>query len=171
MEKKMQPPHSTAESRELLKSIIHFMRQKQQLSLQELIGIYTEVSPEEAIPVSIFSHDISPSESLCRFLKENRNLTFHDIAVLLNRDDRSVWTSYSRAARKSKQPLKPAADDIMIPLSIFQDRALSILEHVVSHLRTEHNLSNSRIARIINKNPSSIATVANRAEKKRSQKA
>ncbi|MBN1544654.1 hypothetical protein JW898_04280 [Candidatus Woesearchaeota archaeon] len=167
MEKKRRPPRSTAESHELLKSIIHFMRQKQQLSLQELISIYAEVIPEEAVPVSIFSHDLSPSESLCRFLKENRNLTFHDIAALLNRDDRSIWTSYTRAAKKSRQQFTTSDDDLMIPLSIFQDRSMSILEHVVDHLKTEHKLSNSGIARLISKNPSSIATVANRASAKR----
>jgi hypothetical protein len=131
--------------------------------LQELINLYTEVSPEESVPVSIFSQTLSPSEALCKYLKENRALSFHEIAVLLNRNDRSIWTSYSRASGKAKQPIALKKEDIMLPITIFQDRSMSILEHVVHHLRTDYNLSNSRIARLINKNPSSIATVASRA--------
>jgi hypothetical protein len=165
---KKRPEHSRIdESRELLKSIIRFMKLNQQLSLHELVGLYTEVSPEESIPISIFSKDLSPSEALCKYLKENRDLSFHQIAVLLNRNDRSIWTSYRRAASKSAQPFEPKEQDTLIPLTIFQDRSLSILEHVVHHLRTSYDLSNSRISKLINKNPSSIATVANRAAKKR----
>ncbi|MBU2561879.1 MAG: hypothetical protein KKD17_06280 [Nanoarchaeota archaeon] len=166
MQKKRQPHRTTAESRELLKSIIRFMKLNQQLSIQELVGLYTEVSPEEAVPVSIFSTSLSPSESLCKYLKENRSLSFHEIAVILNRDDRSVWTSYARALRKSSNAIVPKEEDILVPLPVFQDRSMSILEHVVNYLKTNYNLSNSKIARAINKNPSSIATVANRASAK-----
>jgi len=168
--KQKSPKQSPKESRELLRSIIHFMRQNQQLSLQELIGIYAEVSPEEAVPVSIFSHKLSPSEALCKFLKENRELTFHEIALLLNRNDRSIWTSYARAKKKSKALFKPKEQDILIPLQIFQDRSRSILEHVTHHLKTSHSLTNSKIARALKKNPSSIATVISRAEKKSRRK-
>ncbi|MBW2965379.1 hypothetical protein KY363_08025 [Candidatus Woesearchaeota archaeon] len=154
-----------ADSRELLKSIIHFMQQNQQLSLPELINIYTESSPEESIPISVFSTKLSPSEALCKYLKENRALSFHEIAVLLNRDDRSVWTSYSRASRKAKGPLKTREEDIKIPVSIFNDRKLSIMEHVVSQMRVR-DISNARIAEALNRNAASIATVANRAREK-----
>ncbi len=158
---------NSQESRELLKSIIHFMKQNQQLALPELINIYSESSPEESIPVSIFSNKLSPSESLCKFLKDNRTLSFHEIAVLLNRDDRSIWTSYTRASKKQKIFSQPTKDNILIPITIFADRKLSILEHVVNHLNTSHNMSNSKIASLLMKNPSSIATVANRAKKKK----
>ncbi|MBW2964674.1 hypothetical protein KY363_04400 [Candidatus Woesearchaeota archaeon] len=166
MQKKRQSTPKIAESRELLRSIIRFMKLNQQLELQELIGLYTAISPEETIPVSIFAHGLSPSEALCKYLKENCSLSFHDIAVLLNRDDRSVWTSYSRASSKSGEPLESAEDDLLIPVAVFQDRSRSILEHVVHYLRNNYNLSNSRIAKLTNKNPSAIATVARRAELK-----
>jgi hypothetical protein len=165
-EKRHELPSDTGESRELLKSIIRFMKMNQQLSLKELVSLYTEVSPEESVPVSIFSTALSPSEALCKYLKENRSLSFHEIAVLLNRDDRSVWTSYSRAAGKTRAQFTIAEDDIHIPVLIFQDRSFSILEHVVSYLRENYRYSNSKIARLTKKNPSSIATVANRAVSK-----
>lgn len=165
-EKRHELPSDTGESRELLRSIIRFMKMNQQLSLKELVSLYAEVSPEESVPLSIFGKGLSPSEALCRYLKDDRGLSFHEIAALLNRDDRSVWTSYSRAVGKSCEPFVPGEDEIHIPVAIFQDRSLSILEHVVSYLRENYRYSNSKIARLTNKNPSSIATVANRAESK-----
>ncbi|MFH1063698.1 MAG: hypothetical protein V1729_01310 [Candidatus Woesearchaeota archaeon] len=157
---------SPDESRELLRSIIRFMRLNQQLALNELVSLYTENSPQDAIPVSIFARSLSPSESLCKYLKENCNLSFHEIAVLLNRDDRSIWTSYSRASKKSTDPITASKDDVLVPISIFSDRACSILEHVVDYLKTNYSLSNSRIAELTKKHPSAIATVAKRAERK-----
>jgi hypothetical protein len=170
MDKKRQAhPPATAESRELLKSIIRFMKLNQQLSLHELVNLYADISPEETVPVSIFSSKLSPSEALCKYLKENRSLSFHEIAILLNRDDRSIWTSYERASRKSKKSLSTKKEDLLIPLTIFTDRSLSILEHITHHLKTAHDLSNSRIAELTKKNPSSIATVAKRAITKRQE--
>lgn len=158
------------DSRELLKSIIGFMRQNQQLELSELLSIYSETSPEQSVPVSIFSGKLSPSEALCLFLKQDRGLSFHDIAVLLNRDDRSVWTSCARAKKKSKKQFTEKDDDILLPISMFTDRSLSIMEHVVDLLTHQHKMTNSQIAKMLNRNPSAIATVANRAESKKATK-
>jgi hypothetical protein len=163
MRKKGQESHHAGDSRELLKSIIGFMKNNQGLSMHDLASIYSEASPEEAVPLSVFSGRLSPSAALCGYLKGKRGLSFHEIAVLLNRDDRSVWNSCARAGRASVRATVTKEDDILIPIAVFQDRSRSILEHVVSYLRESHGLSNSRIARLTNKNPSAIATVANRS--------
>jgi hypothetical protein len=56
----------------------------------------------ENIPTSIFlDRTISVLEAITKYLKEERNLTYHQIAVLLNRDDRTVWTCYNRAKKKN----------------------------------------------------------------------
>ena len=39
-------------------------------------------------------------ESIVMFLKDKKDLSFHKIALLLSRDDRTVWTVYSRAKKK-----------------------------------------------------------------------
>ncbi|MBI5398695.1 hypothetical protein HZB03_04490 [Candidatus Woesearchaeota archaeon] len=171
----MQPPiQSRNDSFELLKSIISFMKSRQGLSLAEIVGLYNETetgSQKEVIPLSIFSHELSPSESLCKYLKENRSLTYHEIAVILKRDDRSVWTSYQRALRKSKEPFViDISTGIFLPVFLFSERTKSVLEHVVSYLGAVHKFSNSKIAVLLHKNPASIATVHKRAiEKERSQ--
>jgi DNA-directed RNA polymerase specialized sigma24 family protein len=166
MRKKRQAVQDAGDSRELLKSIIRFMKANQQLSMDELVSFYAEAASEDSVPLSVFAGGLTPSAALCSYLKRERCLSFHEIAVILNRDDRSVWTSCARAERRPVRRVDMKDDDILIPLAVFQDRSRSILEHVVSYLRETRGLSNSRIARLTNKNPSAIATVANRADEK-----
>lgn len=55
------------------------------------------------IPVSIFTNrKLSAFEALVQHLKDFYKLSYHEIAVLLARDDRTIWTVYSRASKKSK---------------------------------------------------------------------
>ena len=42
----------------------------------------------------------STLESIVRYLKESCHLSLHEIAVILNRDDSTIWTVYDRAKRK-----------------------------------------------------------------------
>lgn len=55
------------------------------------------------LPSRIFKdRSVSVLEAIVEYMKDDLGLTFHDIAQLLNRDDRTVWTVYSRAAKKRK---------------------------------------------------------------------
>jgi|ETNmetMinimDraft_2_1059921.scaffolds.fasta_scaffold101190_1 hypothetical protein len=58
-------------------------------------------SSEVFIPVEILKdRTVSVLERIVEYLKEKRELSYHEIAVLLNRDDRTVWTCYNRASKK-----------------------------------------------------------------------
>ncbi|MFH1307246.1 MAG: hypothetical protein ABIH72_00140 [archaeon] len=58
---------------------------------------------EISIPSSIFKdRKLKVLEVLVEYLKEKLNLSYHEIALLLNRDDRTIWTVYSRARKKRK---------------------------------------------------------------------
>ena len=64
--------------------------------------VVTEISPY-SIPVSILKdRNISVLENIAAYLKDNFGLTYHKIAVLLNRNDRTIWTVYQRAKKKKK---------------------------------------------------------------------
>lgn len=53
------------------------------------------------VPLDIFSdEDLSPQEALVFYLKEKQGMTLHAIAELLLRDDRTIWTAYTRAKQK-----------------------------------------------------------------------
>jgi len=42
----------------------------------------------------------SALEAIVIYLKENQEMTYAQIARLLNRDDRTIWTTYQRAKKK-----------------------------------------------------------------------
>ena len=64
--------------------------------------VVTEISPY-SIPVAILQdRNISVLENVAAYLKDTFGLTYHKIAVLLNRDDRTIWTVYQRAKKKKK---------------------------------------------------------------------
>lgn len=59
-----------------------------------------EVSPY-ALPVSVIKdRNLSVLENIVSYLKDNFALNYHQIALLLNRNDRTIWTVYQRARRK-----------------------------------------------------------------------
>ncbi|MFH1641536.1 MAG: hypothetical protein ABIC04_01420 [Nanoarchaeota archaeon] len=56
------------------------------------------------IPASIFKNrTLAPLESVTSYLKENRNLSFKEISVLLNRDNRNIWAVHKKAQKKRSQ--------------------------------------------------------------------
>ena len=56
------------------------------------------------VPLFIFKdRSLSFLEALTEYLKENFNLKYCQIAALLNRDQRTVWTVYQRAKIKRKK--------------------------------------------------------------------
>ena len=61
-----------------------------------------EISPY-FIPVSILKdRNLSVLENIVSYLKDTFGLAYHKVAVLLNRDDRTIWTVYQRAKKKKK---------------------------------------------------------------------
>lgn len=56
-----------------------------------------------SFPSSIFKdRSVSVLEALSEHLRDSKNMSYHEVAVLLNRDDRTIWTCYKRAKDKRK---------------------------------------------------------------------
>ena len=54
-----------------------------------------------SIPTAVFrDRTLKPLEVVVEYLREHHKLSLHQIATLLNRDDRTIWTVYNRAKRK-----------------------------------------------------------------------
>ncbi len=54
-----------------------------------------------AIPSSIFKNrDLSVLEAITVYLRDKKGMKYAEIARLLNRNDRTIWTSYQRAKKK-----------------------------------------------------------------------
>lgn len=62
--------------------------------------VVEEISPY-SIPVKILQdRKLSVLENIVSYLKDTFGLAYHKIAVLLNRNDRTIWTVYQRAKKK-----------------------------------------------------------------------
>ncbi len=115
------------------------------------------------IPPTIFSTRLAPAESLVKFLKEERGMTYHTIGESIHRDERGIWGTYRRATRKMPgQPIHEMIDPARkeaagIPLSAFSDRNKSILQAVVENLRSR-GMRICEIARLLKKSYSTIST-------------
>jgi IS30 family transposase len=124
-------------------------------------------------------------------LKEALDLTYHEIAVQLNRDDRTIWTEYNRAVKKrinaqtngagdkngdekrlksNDEKISKQTSKISVPVSVFQDRAVSFMESVAFYLKNSLGLTYHEIAVALNRDDRTIWTVYKRAEKKRGGK-
>ncbi|MFC1685912.1 NosD domain-containing protein [Nanoarchaeota archaeon] len=117
------------------------------------------------VPISLFNVKVmGPAESLVKHLKENEGLKSSEIAELMNRDDRTIWSTYKNAVSK-KEKIVIKKKDVFVPLNIFSNRKLSILESLVKYL-IDGGMGNLEIANLIGKDQRNIGTLKVRLKKK-----
>ena len=145
---------------------------------------------DDMIPLSIFSDNLSPLESLVFYLKE-KGYGFRSIGNILNRSEKTISTTYHNTLHKKelensnkkfnsntlkedkflkknfKRKKVISYEEYLhwIPLQLFSDRRLSILEHVCTYLSTV-GIKLSRIGTLLNKDRRVIWTTKNRAKQK-----
>jgi len=120
---------------------------------------------ELIIPATIFSKKLGVLESLIKYMKENLNMKYKEIANELKRDQRTIWTAYKKAIEKQKEQIKPKETDIMLPISIFKDERLTILESIILYLKSKE-LKYSEIAKLLDRDQRNIWTIYSRTKKK-----
>ena len=125
------------------------------------------------IPLKVFlDRSISVLEAVSEYFMDEKGMSYHEIAVLLNRDDRTIWTCYNRAKkkRKSRGGVKRVVvgdEGEKVPSSVFLDRDVSVLEAIVEYLKEEKELSYHEMAVLLGRNDRTVWTCYNRAKKKR----
>ncbi len=147
----------------LLEVLNEKLKDKYDTTLDELLLI--KKTKEIKIPIELFNQKIGAAESLAKYLKENLGLKFSEIEKLINRNQRTIWINYRNAVRKMKEKINIRKTSISIPIDIFSNRKLSILESLIYNLR-EKELKNTEISKILNKDPRNIYTLYSRAIKK-----
>ncbi len=154
-------------SKQELAELLEKLQTQRKISLADV----EQLTKEQGlmIPCAIFTKKLSTFESICKYLKESRGLTYHQIAVLLKRDDRTIWTVYNNATKKEKRKIIFKDNGLQIPINIFQDRRLSILEHIVRYLKDYHGMRYNAIAELLKRDDRTIWTVYNRGIKKAKQ--
>ena len=98
-------------------------------------------------------------------MRENLDMSYAEIARDLNRDQRTIWTSYDKASKKKLEMIEQKENEELIPVSLFQDRRITILESIVVYLK-ENKMKYSEIAKELNKDQRNIWTIYSRAKKK-----
>ena len=64
------------------------------------------------IPLEILKdRTLSPMEAVVEYLKEQCRYSYHGIGILLNRDERNIWTIYQRAKKKRQHEKKEAEEE------------------------------------------------------------
>ena len=129
-----------------------------------------DLKEEVFISTEIFrGNTLSILESVVRFFKDIKKLNFHEIGVLLKRDERNVWTVYSRAKKKMPEfsySSKLDISDVIIPVSVFHDENFCVLETLSVFLKDSKLLNYHQIGLLLNRDERNIWTVYNRAKKK-----
>lgn len=118
-----------------------------------------------SIPITIFTNKLGGLEALSKYLKENLDLTYHEIALLLERNDRTIWTAYNKSTKKQLQKIKIKKTLVHIPSSIFKNRKLTIFEAIVVYLK-DKGMKYVEIAELLNRDQRNIWTIYNRTLKK-----
>jgi len=124
--------------------------------------VKSEFKREITIPLHVLTNNSSMS-AIVRYLKDQLKLRYVDIAKMLGRDQRTIWSIY----KKNHQTHATIIDNkLSIPISIFSSRKLSTLESIVFYLKNTLDLSHLEISRLLGKNYRTIWTVYKRALKK-----
>jgi hypothetical protein len=142
------------------------LRQKFKLSERQILQFIK--SKETHVPASIFSNnELSGLELVCKYLKDDLDIPFSKIAKLLNRDYRTIWTTYKAAGRKLKGSLTVPHSKYFFPISILANRELSVLEAIVAFMKEQLGLKYSVIAAELHRDQRNMWTVYKRANEKR----
>ena len=124
------------------------------------------------IPTSIFrDRRLSVFEAVVKYLKEERQLNYHQISQILGRDERNIWTIYDRLRKKNlaldrEKPEAIEISDELVPAAIFLDRTVAVLEALVVHLKDVSRLNYHEIGMILGRNERTIWTAYARAKEK-----
>jgi len=121
------------------------------------------------LPINIFNNDsLSSLETVTKYMKEELNYRFRDIALLLNRSQKTVWDAYNDSRKKMDSRFSLGKGiRFLVPCFIFRDRSISFLEALTEYLKDNLNLRYCQIASLLNRDPRTIWTVYHRAKNKR----
>lgn len=149
---------------ELVSFINHLLKEGRiyESEIQDLLK-----KKELYLPISVFDNkELSSLETITKYLKENLNLAYHEIALILNRDDRTIWSTYNKSLKKRKSILTIKPSEYHIPISILSDRKLASLQSIVLYLKDHYDLSYHEIAVLLRRNDRTIWSTYHQAKKR-----
>jgi DNA-directed RNA polymerase specialized sigma24 family protein len=151
---------------EELRNLNHFLEEIKSKYNVDTAWIFSKISKEEYIPVSIFTKKLSPLEIVVKYLKENKQNNYVEIGKKLNRSEKTIWQAYSNSKKKLKKKFIIKKIKYPIPVKVLSDRKLTVFEIIVAYLVEYYNLTYSEIAGLLKRDQRTIWTTYQRALKK-----
>ena len=136
------------------------------ISLDELKNLLNLDKDDIKLPGYIFIKELGSLESITKYLKEDLKLNYHKIAFILNRNDRTIWTTYKNSLKKYKPRFSYKRTEFTIPISIIKNRDLGVLENIVKYLKEELGFNYHRIAEFLKRDDRTIWTTYHRLKEK-----
>jgi len=158
----------------LVSYLINELKRLHNLSEKEIVGDLLKykkpIQNEFVIPVGVFDNDaLSSLEAIVKYMREDLKLRFIKIAKLLNRSNKTIWTTYHNAIKKYPSAFGVVSSKIMIPVSSISDRSFSTLESVVGFIK-DLDYTNHETAVMLRLDDRTIWSVYDRVKKKRGTK-
>ena len=148
------------EDKEVIQLFIDHLKKHHNLSDSE---IYSFINNKEIIiPVSILKSDLSALQSICKYLKENLDLSLNKISKILNKDNKTIWASYNNAIKKQKEKITIKDNKYYIPISKISSNNLPILASIIKYLKEDQDLNYHEIGIILNRNEKNIWSIYNK---------
>ena len=148
---------------------------EQGISAEEILNLTNkllnvEIKAEVKVPLSVFKNDyLSSLETIVKYLRENLLLSFKQIGSLTNRNEIALAVTYRNAKKKMPTKFAEEISPYSIPVSVLQNRNISVLENVAAYLKDTFGLTYHSIAVLLNRNDRTIWTVYQRAKKKKNE--
>jgi len=153
-----------------INTFVQAILEKNDISFNKLVEILRQKRGEKTVikvPCCIFKErSLGILEALTKYMKEDLDLKYKEIASLLNRDNRVIWMTYNNARKKLKKRLAADKETIWIPVFIFTDKKFGLLESLTKYLKEDIEMTNHQIARALNRDNRTIWTSYSRAKKK-----
>jgi DNA-binding CsgD family transcriptional regulator len=102
-------------------------------ALEKFIQEYKRNKQIHKIPIRLFGIRLGVLETIVKYLRET-GLSYAEIAKILERDQRTIWTSYNKATKKQNTPFTINSDDQFIDIGIFADKKYSPMQRLVTEL-------------------------------------
>jgi hypothetical protein len=149
-----------------LKSLIDEISRDEGVLPADLLGLLA-ASDDASLPASLFDNrDLGILETAVKYFHEEEKRPLSEIAKLMNRDRRTIWSTYRFAQKKWPSKLVVGDATHRIPVRVFIRRDLGVLESVTVYLKEERHLRFTDIARILKRDQRTIWTAYNRAKGK-----
>ena len=112
---------------------------------------------EEGPPYSIFIEELTPLQSIVKYLREELFYPYKRISDLLKKSTSSLRVIYGQSKKKFPGRLDVTSKDV-IPFSVLKKKG-SVFEHIVVYLKDVRKLSFKEISDLLKRDYQTIWTI------------